>query len=65
MSEKKQSEDPSISKICEFPLYSKEQSEELNILADNPKYVCMECSRGAHNSENVCRPERMLSAWRP
>jgi hypothetical protein len=65
MSEKKQSEDQSASKICEFPLYSKEESVELSILADNPKYVCLECSRAAHNSANVCQPERMLSAWRP
>jgi len=68
MSEKKQSQTQSESsarRICEFPLYSKEESEELSILANNPKYVCMECSRAAHNSANLCQPERMLSSWRP
>lgn len=58
-------ENRSAKKICEFPVNSKDESEELRILADDPKYVCLVCSRAARNSENVCHPERMMSAWRP
>jgi hypothetical protein len=61
MSEKKQSEDQSTKKICEFPPDS--DSEELRILANNPAYVCMGCGRSAASGENLCQPERMYSSW--
>ena len=61
MSEKKQSEDQTTSKICDFPTDS--ASEELKILADNPEYLCVKCERSAASSENLCQPVRNFSAW--
>ena len=61
MSDKKQSEEQSTRKICDFPPDS--DSEELKILGNNPSYVCMDCGRSAASRENLCRPERMFSAW--
>ena len=61
MSEKKQLEDQSTSKICDFPTDS--DSEELKYLADDPEYLCVKCERSAASSENLCRPVRNFSAW--
>jgi hypothetical protein len=61
MSEKNQSEDQSTRKICEFP--SGSNSEELKILVNDPRYVCMDCGKSAASEENLCRPERMFSSW--
>jgi hypothetical protein len=61
MSEKKQSEDKSTSKVCGFPPDS--NSEELKILVNDPRYVCMECGKSAASSENLCQPEKMFSCW--
>jgi hypothetical protein len=61
MSKEKQSEDQSAKKICDFPFDL--DLEEMRALANNPAYVCMECGRSAHKSENLCQPERMYSSW--
>jgi len=61
MSNKKNSEKVAISKVCEFPPDS--TSEELRILVNDPKYVCMECGKSAAKGESLCRPERMYSSW--
>ena len=61
MSEKVQSEDQSTRKICDFSPDS--DSKELKILANNPSHVCMACGRSAANSEHLCKPEKMASAW--
>jgi hypothetical protein len=61
MSEKKASEKRPASKVCEFPQDSK--SEELKIMVNAPRYVCMACGKSAAKDENLCRPERMFSSW--
>jgi hypothetical protein len=61
MSEKKQSENRSTTKICELSPDS--DSEELKILTNAPSYVCMDCGRSAASGEHLCRPEKMFSAW--
>jgi len=61
MSKKKQSENQSTKKVCDFPPDS--DSKELRILTNNPSYVCMECGKSAASRESLCRPERMYSSW--
>jgi hypothetical protein len=61
MSERKPSEDRTTPKVCHFPQDSK--SEELKIMVNAPRYVCMECGKSAGKNENLCRPERMFSSW--
>jgi len=61
MSENKNSEDQFTRKVCDIP--SDSDSEELRILSNNPSYVCMDCGRSAARSENLCKPEKMFSAW--
>ena len=61
MSERKQSEDQSTRKICDST--TDFDSEELKTLTNNPAYVCTECGRSAARQENLCRPEKMFSAW--
>ena len=57
MSEREQWEDQPTSKVCDFPAES--DSEELKILANNPKYACMDCGEFAASSENLCRPKKL------
>jgi hypothetical protein len=61
MSEKRQSEDQSAKKVCDFSPDS--ELKELKVLTNNPSYVCMECGKSASNHENLCKPERMYSSW--
>jgi len=59
MFEREEWEDQPPTKMCEFPAES--DSEEVKILANNPKYACMDCGEFAASCENLCRPEKMLS----
>lgn len=61
MSERKQSEDQSARKVCEFSPDS--DSEELKIIANNSEYLCAKCECFAASSENLCQPVRNFSAW--
>ena len=61
MYEREQSEDETMRRLCEFPPDS--DSEELKVLANNPSYVCMDCGRSAASQDNLCRPEKMFSAY--
>jgi hypothetical protein len=61
MPEKKQSDDQSIKKVCDFPPDS--ESKELKVVANNPLYECMKCGRSAISLENLCRPAGIASAW--
>jgi hypothetical protein len=61
MSERDRSEDQPTTKVCEFPPNSK--SKEFQALVMEPEYVCADCGRSAANQENVCRPQRIVSAW--
>ena len=61
MSERKHSEEQPTNKVCDFPPDSR--SEELQILAKDPAYICGDCGRSAANHENLCKPQRLFSAW--
>jgi hypothetical protein len=61
MSERKDSQDKFTGKVCEFPPDSK--ARELQIITENPAYVCGNCGRSAASHENLCRPERLFSSW--
>ena len=61
MSRKKAPAGQLTKKVCEFPPDS--DSQELRVLVNDPRYVCMECGKSAAKGDNLCRPERMYSSW--
>jgi hypothetical protein len=61
MPEKKSPTGKSVKRVCEYSPHSK--STEYKLLVNEHVYVCKSCQRSAASGKNLCRPERLYSAW--
>jgi hypothetical protein len=59
MTARKISRKKSGKKLCEYS----SESKQLKSLIVEPTYICRLCERSASAPNDLCKPERLFSAW--